>query len=113
MINNTLFVPWLTGSLNVLDDKWKRSRNRKVWEEAFLIARPTWGEAQPGQKRKVKIERGGEMLDYDNLTGGCKPILDALRMMRILIDDSREFVSPHYSQPEELLGKNVTAITVE
>jgi len=39
-----------------------------------------------------------EFYDYDNLVGGCKPILDSLKTLGYIADDSTKWVTVIYSQ---------------
>jgi len=50
-------------------------------------------------------------LDYDNLVGGCKPVLDALVNVRYLRDDSPQHITVTYLQASPF--KPRTVITIE
>lgn len=53
------------------------------------------------------------MLDYGNLVGGFKPILDAMTLEFLLFDDSPEWVDDHYTQVvSNRLRHGETVITV-
>ena len=53
-------------------------------------------------KRRVLITRlysgRGRKRDHGNIVGGCKPLLDALTLEGLLVDDSEKFVEDHYYQ---------------
>ena len=43
---------------------------------------------RPTGKRRITIERHGKgRLDADNLAGGCKGLIDAVRYQRLILDD--------------------------
>lgn len=53
--------------------------------------------APPAAKRATG--RGSpQLLDYGNLVGGCKPLLDALVLAKLLLDDSPRNLIDHYRQ---------------
>jgi hypothetical protein len=55
--------------------------------------------AGPYQFRRVIIERRGvRALDYDNLVGGCKPLVDALCRAGLLWDDAPKHCQIQYTQ---------------
>jgi len=81
-MNWTLQLPGVTPSLNVLRDlHW--ARYKKMREEWFLKLRAKWGASAipvPTGRRLVVIVRYGKRaLDPDNLQGGVKPLVDALK----------------------------------
>lgn len=53
-------------------------------------------------KRRVFITRlytgQGKKRDRGNLTGGCKPLLDAMTRAALLIDDKEAYLEDHYEQ---------------
>ncbi|MCI0659022.1 MAG: hypothetical protein L0170_18365 [Acidobacteria bacterium] len=56
---------------------------------------------------KITIVRRSE-LDYDNLVGGCKPVVDALKNVGFLKDDSPRWARVEYYQA----AKNTTPHTL-
>lgn len=66
----------------------------------------------PPEKRRIAITRHGtKLLDYGNLVGGCKPLLDALVAEGVLYDDSPAWVEDHYQQT--IAPKKEVGIVVE
>lgn len=89
----TLEVPKASPSLNEINGRhWRHYREqKKLWEKEIWVAKSQAGiYGMPMFKRaKVSIERYGlNLLDVDNLTGGCKMIIDALRALGLIEDDS-------------------------
>lgn len=54
------------------------------------------------KRRRVFIHRlycgRGKERDHGNIVGGCKPLLDAMTNVGLLVDDKRAWVEDHYSQ---------------
>lgn len=53
-------------------------------------------------RRRVSVTRryGGraQKMDRGNLIGGCKPLLDAMTRVGLIVDDKEEFLQDHYYQ---------------
>jgi len=53
-------------------------------------------------RRRVFITRlysaRGQKRDRGNIVGGCKPLLDAMTNVGLLVDDKEEFLEDHYDQ---------------
>lgn len=97
-----LDIPWPTPSLNDFAHKgsrWAYRTTKTRWlrriTDAWLDVRATAGRRDiwptpPVLKVRVTIERYGRTanaLDADNFLGGLKPVLDALRELRLIADD--------------------------
>jgi hypothetical protein len=93
-----LAIPEATPSLNAF--AYKRSpyvypRLRGHWlrqiRDAWLVARSQSlalaGFVPPARAHLAVFRDGPQVLDPDNLVGGCKPILDALRRLTLIADD--------------------------
>lgn len=87
-------------SRNVLD-KWhwnKRRKHSRAWEsdiwKAFRLSTP---KAKGKVKLKITSYRT-RLLDHDNLVGGCKGILDAMKRLGIIIDDTPDLIEVEYEQ---------------
>lgn len=51
------------------------------------------------EKRSVSITRYSKKeLDFGNLVGGCKPLLDALKRACLIVDDNKEWLQDGYTQ---------------
>jgi hypothetical protein len=69
--------------------------------------------ARPHQHRRVTITRHGvKLLDYDNLVGGCKPLVDALNRAGLLWDDSPRYCDVTYRQEKTSAGQARTVVVV-
>lgn len=53
-------------------------------------------------RRRIHITRlysgRGKKMDRGNLIGGCKPLLDAMTRVGLIVDDKEEFLEDHYYQ---------------
>lgn len=92
-----LVIPRLTPSLNeYLAMHWTdKHKLMRTWHwEVIAAIRDTYKEIRfDHPKRKVKIISYRKRLcDPDNLGGGFKPLIDALVLNNLLIDDSDKFV---------------------
>lgn len=78
--------------------KYTRFRDDYGW----LLKSWAQGIPAPAGRRRVIITRyysgRGQRYDKGNLIGGCKPLLDAMVLARLLLDDREEDVEDHYGQ---------------
>lgn len=95
----------VTPSLNVLMRKYRHPMARKRLRERYgwlLLTSPGWeaNVAVSGpQRRKVTIvSYRRNTLDDDNLAGGCKVLIDALRDVRLIWEDSPKFLEVGFRQ---------------
>lgn len=112
-----LRIPWATPSLNELANRRSRfayKAQRTRWlrriNEAFLEAKAARGhsrvsiwEKPPKCRVRVTVERFGRMehaLDGDNFTGGLKPVLDALRKLELIDNDTHQAIDLQGRQPK-------------
>ena len=108
-------IPMPTPSLNVLQRMHHQAikRLRDQYTTIFRARATSVTRAKPGQFRKVWIERRGKReLDYDNLVGGCKPLVDALERSGLIWRDSARFVEIKYSQAQASAKKACTLVVV-
>jgi hypothetical protein len=64
-----------------------------------------------GEKREISITRHSKRtLDFGNLVGGCKPLLDALKRAGLIVDDSPEWIKDGYTQE---IGKPKTEVVIQ
>jgi len=70
---------------------------------------------KPPERARVTITRSGvRLLDPDNLTGSCKPVIDALTRNRLITDDSSEHIELEVRQVRKpTREKPCTLIEVE
>lgn len=106
-----LAVAWVSDAKSL--NEWDKIRpehrgkeKRRISKWLFATRRSGAVVPPPTSKRYVVITRGtfpGRLLDEDNLVGGCKRILDALKPGRglgLIKDDSKEWVKAYYYQNE-------------
>jgi len=75
-----------------------RSKYSKKWQALLLIA---FKLKPPQAVGKIRFKITGcryRLLDHDNFVGGCKGVLDALKRLGVILDDSPEFVEVEYEQ---------------
>lgn len=114
-----LTIPIPTPSLNeLLRGGWKARHYgaRERWYGYVCQAVHRAGErVSPADgKRAVTIERVGKrLLDHDNFVGGLKPAIDALKRVRLIRDDSQDWLELAATQRRCQSGeKPHTRITV-
>lgn len=77
-------------------------KRRTEWEWLVEVERRAAGIPAATAQRRLEVIRvipvRGRELDYDNLVGGAKPLVDALVKSKILVNDSRAGVLAHYRQ---------------
>lgn len=98
-------LPTLTPSGNTtLRQHWAhRQRDRKTWTVQLLHAlgvNKHWEHRlTTPARRRVRITRyARRSLDADNLAAGCKQLVDALRDVRLIWDDSPAFADLEFVQ---------------
>jgi hypothetical protein len=65
-------------------------------------------------KMHVKITRfSTRTLDYGNLVGGCKPLLDAMKQNGLIVDDSPKWIEDEYFQENCKTGFERTEIEIK
>ena len=96
--------PERSASQNVVNSMGRRERMRwkKRWrDDTALLCLQRRGWAKATEKRFVRVTRyttSGGGLDFENFTGGCKPIFDGLVSCGALVDDSLKWCDPEYAQ---------------
>lgn len=115
-----LVIPRLTPSLNkLLEMNWReRHQLLKTWNwEVKVAVREVYDEIRfDHPKRAVKIVSYRKRIcDEDNFVGGLKPLIDALILNFLLIDDSYKFLAlePKPSQVRELKNQRTEVIIKE
>jgi hypothetical protein len=87
----TINLPFATMSLNQTQGQhwsWVRREKEKIaWSLRSALNRQAQIPVATG-KRRVSIERTGRgRLDRDNLIGGFKALIDAIKAERLIVDD--------------------------
>jgi hypothetical protein len=112
----TLTVARASPSLNEINGRhWSHYRQEKrAWLDLIWVAKLEAGiHGMPMFERAaVRIERfGRRSLDVDNLTGGCKMLIDSLRALGLIADDSPEHI--HLTVTQHTSRTPRTVIQVE
>lgn len=112
----TLEIPRIPESPNnFLGFHWRhRDRNSKLWQMEIHYALMGRRPPQPYERAKVHIDRRsrGE-LDKDNLYGCVKPVIDALRYSKVLVDDSPKHLELDVTQSRSFKLPPRTLIEIE
>ncbi len=93
--------------------KYRGIRNKYVTQlSKFTTVLP-----EPTTKRRVFITRqyGAKKREYDygNLVGGCKPLLDAMIKVGLIVDDRPSMLADYYFQRKSADGKDHIVILIE
>ena len=87
---------------------WARKRYNVDWAQEIYIEYLRKYRSKPKKalgKRFVQITSlRTRKLDKDNLIGGCKGLVDALKKHNLIVDDSPKWIEVEYKQETE--GKN-------
>lgn len=113
-----LVIPRLTPSLNeYLGMHWiDKNKLMKTWHwEVRAAMKETYEEIRfDHPKRKVKIISFRKRLcDPDNLAGGFKPLIDALVLNNLLIDDADKFMILEPCQEKDRKSPRTEVIITE
>jgi Holliday junction resolvase RusA-like endonuclease len=118
-------VPMIPPSPNELRRKYRNplayKRLRESWEHSLAYAVPSASDrvalVSTGRNRKVRVKitlfHSGKY-DPDNLIGACKPVLDALKNIHYIRDDSDQWLD--FALPEQFYssrGSVQTTIDIE
>lgn len=108
----TLTIPEPTPSLNQFfyEQHWKkRYQEKKKWSVLLLFAvknTKNYEMLKAHGKRKLTIQRHGKRaLDNDNGLGGCKVVIDALRLHGLILDDDDKNLSVSFENCKLEKGK--------
>jgi hypothetical protein len=113
----TIMLPFATPSQNAYQ-RWhwrRRSELRDTCQmiiRVFLRVRPLPQARAPYRATVSVLRLGKRMLDYGNLVGGCKPVLDALVREGVIRDDSPRWVAEQYNQDKAPRGVEATRLWV-
>jgi len=114
----TIRLPFATPSQNQWDRyHWgRRAKWMKIASEWLMVRLGELGvsrEANSNRKMRVVIRRySSGQLDYANLVGGCKGLVDCLRYAGILVDDNPMWLEDIYEQAPAPRGEGRTEIEV-
>ena len=108
-------------SLNVtLKEHWAVKRKRKkIYEQQIVLAlleKYSFKERQEAQKRVPRTiaihSKRTRALDLDNIYGGGKSLIDALRSCKLLVEDTKEWML-ELTYTQETGRPYFTEITIE
>jgi len=93
------------------DRRWQQKHDIQVYMLLNYTQKEIVGARTPAVKCVRIHSQRQKLLDYDNLVGGAKTLLDALRDNQLVVDDTPHWVTVEYTQAK---GKPYyTEITVE
>lgn len=112
-----LTVPKASPSLNATTRQHWRVyyRQKKLWEKLLWVAKAEAGiYGMPMfEYANVRICRyGAKLLDPDNLVGGMKPLIDSLKALGIIVDDSPAHMSLSVMQGTDTNHRTVIQVAV-
>lgn len=90
-----LELPLLPKSLNkkLASNYWARNKENKAWDSLIHVSAGHLRPRSPLKKARVKLVRHFyRSLDFDNLIGSMKPVVDSLVSCGILSDDKWDVV---------------------
>ena len=106
-------LPIKVKSRNVLDrEHWAVKRRAKQEWGLFIRNQMRLRKIKKAECKKYKIcilSYRKKKLDYDNLVGGCKGLIDALIDEEFIFDDSPDYIDLHVEQ--HITNKYLTIIT--
>lgn len=113
-----IHVPMPTPSLNefAYSSRWKVKSIQDKWVKMLwaLIGTNREKFKAAGKRNLTIVRRGKRMLDMDNLYGGAKPVVDAIKSLGLIVDDDEKSIALVVTQAK--LQKNEPAnsqITIE
>jgi hypothetical protein len=114
----TLSLPFATPSQNTYQ-RWHFRKQASYLAQVQMVIRSElnrqglYGQQTTARKASVVIRRySSGSLDYGNLVGGCKPLLDALRYEGLIHDDSVRWLDDRYEQHEAKRGEARTEVEI-
>lgn len=88
--------------VNAGDNRWRYKQERDAWHWELKAARLHWKVPKATGRRRVTMTRlfGGRQKEWDpdNLSGGMKPIVDALVLEGLLVGDDAASAQIYYEQ---------------
>lgn len=92
---------------NVGASRWSYKADRDAWHSDIHAMRRVLDIPPAHTLRRVTLTRligkGQRRYDRDNMATGCKPIVDALVRVGLLIDDDAKHAEIHYAQEKGAL----------
>jgi hypothetical protein len=117
MTSWTLTIPSVTPSLNETRRMHWAARKRADqvlgWEVVSALNRVPPIPKATGKRRMTICRHGRKALDQDNLAGGCKGLIDFIKLRGLLVDDSPTHVELVFTQQVTRTGPIGTTIVLE
>ena len=89
----------VTPSLNKLhSNRWQMLNWKKQYLGELRNYDLAYGLEKPTKTKLTIIRYGSRLLDIDNLNGGCKPLIDSIKQLCLIWDDSPKWCEIHISQ---------------
>ena len=85
-------------SLNKLKGRWALSNWKKAYLRQMRGYDVVYGLKKPKKALLYVCRYAKKALDYDNLVGGCKPLIDAIKELGMIVDDNEKWVKVTYTQ---------------
>jgi hypothetical protein len=88
--------------VNVGAARWRYAKERDAWTWLVRAAKLRHRITPATGRRRITLTRiyarGQRELDPDNLKGGTKSLVDAIKREGLLVDDTREWLELHHAQ---------------
>ena len=112
-LTDIIELPLKIKSRNILDrEHWAIKRKSKKEFGLFIRNQMRLRKIKKAECKKYKINilsYRKKKLDYDNLVGGCKQLIDALIDEEFIFDDSPDYIDLHVEQ--HITNRYLTIIT--
>lgn len=85
---------------------WSRGhRDKKLWlQHLFAACSGNYPQANGRRMRVTITSYRPRKLDSDNMNGGCKKLLDAMKTLGMIVDDSPKWIEAEFRQ-EKIAGQ--------
>lgn len=90
----------------------RRKEKQKWIHELWAANNGKHGDGKQVKRKVVIYSYRTKLLDHDNLVGGAKPLIDALVHLKLIYDDSPEWVEVDYKQKQQSVGE-LTTVRIE
>ena len=119
MTSLCVVLPFATPSQNVYQRMHYHAQNKlkkecMQWVRVTLNRAGRFGVNPPDVRMRVVVQRySANKVDRGNLVGGCKPLLDALKIEGVIRDDTEQWIDDHYEQHPAPRKEGRTVVVVE
>lgn len=113
----TFSIPGATPSLNTIQGRhWAinmREKEALQWIVASALNKVPRVPEATGPRRLTIIRHGKGRLDKDNLTGGCKFLIDEIKRRRLILDDAPDVCELRVEQVVDRKSPPYTVVSLE